>query len=335
MPLVSPRGLVDAFLDAFRQSGAAGYFVSGADQTHPRQFIVERAGNGFSVWVYVWNLTHGGRPTLPDEYRIQMTSVDSPLAFNRDGYTVLMGYYPDLRMFAGFDLSKHKTFTAGSPSVQIDIGALHGALQTGLSFHRKSNDEIAVGIRPDQLVNYIVSSEQLHRYGAEESVQFFLDQAADPAQTVDAAIKQLGTERQQIVSEVTRYSRNANFRKVVLNAYDNRCAVTRAQMKLVDAAHILPVSAEGSIDHVSNGISLSPTLHRAYDNCLIYLDCDLVMRINEERAAQLVSDGLDAGLETFCGLLEGLIHLPMDVAQRPRPEFIEQANTYRGIPGYV
>ncbi len=335
MPLVSPKGLVDAFLDAFRQSGATGYFVSGAVQTHSRQFIVERAGNGFSVWVYVWNLTHGGRSSLPDEYRIQMTSVDSPLAFNRGGYTVLMGYYPDLRMFAGFDLFKHETFTAGSPSVQIDIGALHRALQTGLSFHRKSNDEIAVGIRPDQLVNYIISSEQLHKYGAEEGVQFLLDQAADPTQEVNVAIKQLSTERRQIVSEVTRYSRNANFRKAVLNAYDNRCAVTRAQMKLVDAAHILPVPAEGSSDHVSNGISLSPTLHRAYDNCLIYLDRNLVMRMNEERAAHLANDGLDAGLEAFRVLLDRPIHLPIDVAQRPRPEFIEQANTYRRIPGYV
>ena len=302
---------------------------------HPGQFIIEHSGNGFSAWVYAWNLTHGGRDTLPDEYRIQMTSVDSPLGLNPEGYTVLMGYYSDLRMFAGFDLAKHRTFTAGSPSVQIDIGALHKALQTGLSFHRKSNDEIAVGVRPDQLLNYIVSSDLLHRYGAEAEVRALLDQAADPAQDVDAAIEQLSTERQQIISEVTRYSRNANFRKAVLNAYDNRCAVTRAQMRLVDAAHILPVPAKGGSDHVSNGISLSPTLHRAYDNCLIYLDRDLVMRMNEERASQLADDGLDAGLAAFRILLDRPIHLPIDVAQRPRSEFIVRANTYRRIPGYV
>ena len=29
-------------------------------------------------------------------------------------------------------------------------------------------------------------------------------------------------------------------------AYDQRCAVTRIQLRLVDAAHILPVGAEGS-----------------------------------------------------------------------------------------
>lgn len=335
MPPVTPTELVSAFLDGFQQSGGAGYFIADEARTHPRQFIVEHSGNGFSAWVYAWNLTHGGRATLPDEYRIQMTSVDSPLALNPDGYTVLMGYHSDLRMFAGFDLDTHRTFTAGSPSVQIDIGALHQALQTGLSFHRKSNDEIAVGVRPDQLVNYIISSDLLHRYGVEAKVRALLEQAADPAQQVDVAIEELSTERQQIISEVTRYSRNANFRKAVLNAYDNRCAVTRTQMRLVDAAHILPIPAEGSSDHVSNGISLSPTMHRAYDNCLVYLDHDLVMRMNEERAAQLINDSLDAGLADFRRLLDKPIHLPIDVAQRPRREFIDRANAYRRIPGYV
>ena len=110
---------------------------------------------------------------------------------------------------------------------------------------------------------------------------------------------------------------------------------TRAQMRLVEAAHILPVPAEGSSDHVSNGISLAPTLHRAYDNCLIFLDTDLVMRLNEERAQQLVTDNLDAGLDTLRASLGNPIHLPVDVAQRPNPAFIERANAYRRIPEFL
>ena len=260
MPPIPPTALVGAILDGFQQSGGAGYFISNDVPVHPRRFIVEHSGNGFSTWVYAWTLTHGGRETLPDEYRIQMTSVDSPLALNPHGYTVLMGYHADLRVFVGFDLVRHQTFTAGSSSVQIDIGALHQAVQTGLSFHRKSNDEIAVGVRSDQMINYIISSELLHRYGADAQVRTLLNQATDPAQEVDAAIEQLSTERQRIVSAVTRYSRDANFRRAVLNAYDNRCAVTRAQMRLLDAAHILPVPAEGSSDNVSNGISVQRQL---------------------------------------------------------------------------
>jgi hypothetical protein len=41
--------------------------------------------------------------------------------------------------------------------------------------------------------------------------------------------------RRRIVQTVSRLSRAANFRLQTLNAYGNRCAVTRAQLRLVDA----------------------------------------------------------------------------------------------------
>ena len=230
MPAVSPSALVGAIMDGFQRSGAAAFFLSEKLQTHPRRFAVEYLGNSFSVWMYIWTLTPGGRDTLPDEFRIQMTSVESSLASNPAGYTVLMGYHPDLHLFAGFDLAKHRIFTPGSSSVQININALHQALQTGLSFHTKTNDEITVGVRPDQLVNYVISAALLHKYGPEAEVKALLTKATDPAQQIDSSIDHLSAERQRIVTEVSRYSRNATFRKAVLNAYDNRCAVTRAQM---------------------------------------------------------------------------------------------------------
>jgi putative restriction endonuclease len=334
MPALSPSALVDAVMDGFQRCGASAFFLSERVRVHPRQFAVEYLGDSLSVWFYIWTLTGGGRDSLPDEYRIQMTSVASPLALNPKGHTVLMGYHPDLQVFAGFDLAKHRNFTVGSPSVQIHIDALHQALQTGLSFRRKNNQETVVGVRPDQLLNYVVSAGLLHKYGPEARMQALLNQAVDPAQDITIPMDTLSAERKKIVSEVTRFSRNANFRKAVLNAYDNRCAVTRGQMRLVEAAHILPVPAKGSSDHVSNGISLAPTLHRAYDNCLIFLDTDLVMRLNEERADQLSTDSLDAGLDSLRPLLDKVIHLPIDVAQRPNRAFIARANAYRRIPGY-
>lgn len=333
MSPVKPSELVDAFVDGFQHSGGAAYYLS--DSGHPRKFIVEHSGNVVDVWVYAWNLTHGGHTRSPDEFRIQMTSVDSPLDLNPTGYTVLMGYYSDLRVFAGFDLSKHSIFTAGSPSVQVHIDALHQALQTGFSFHSKGNDEIAVGVRPDQLLNYIVCSDSLHKFGPEGPVRASLNEAIDPTRIVEAASELPETERQRIIHEVNRYSRDGNFRKAILNAYDNRCAVTRIQMRLVEAAHIVPVKAEGGSDHVSNGVCLSPTIHRAYDNCLIYLDGDLIMRMNEEKATQLMNDGVEGGLDRIRAFLDKPIHLPIDVGQRPRKQFIERANLYRRIPGYV
>jgi putative restriction endonuclease len=102
------------------------------------------------------------------------------------------------------------------------------------------------------------------------------------------------------------------------------------QLRLVDAAHILPVGAPGSLDDVTNGIALSPTIHRAYDAGLIYLAGDYRMNVNQRKVAELRNANLIGGLET---LREGLhrILLPPDRRQWPSPTLMQRANRYRGV----
>ena len=335
MPAVNPNVLINQLVNAIQQSGGVAAYVSEIVRTHPRKFIISYLGNAYDLWVYIWTLTHGGRASLPDEFRIQMTSVSSPLPMNPNGLTVLMGYHPDLGVFSGFDINKHSTFKAGSPSVQINITTLYSALQNGLSFTNKDNDEIAIGVRSDQFLNYCLNAELLHLYGAESKLTEMLSKAVELQEIPKDDIASLTANRKQIVESVSRYSRDANFRKLVMSAYDDRCAVTRAQLRLVDAAHILPVPSDESSDHVTNGMALSPTFHRAYDNCLIYLDENYVMRLNKEKAEELKSVSLDDGLSQFRSFLDKKIHLPIDKNQRPRVDYIFKANGYRRIPGYV
>jgi len=57
--------------------------------------------------VYVWHLTHGGGKARPkNEYRIQITGVDhfEPL---HGGKTLILGWWKDAEVFAGFDVRKH------------------------------------------------------------------------------------------------------------------------------------------------------------------------------------------------------------------------------------
>ena len=299
---------------------------------NPRRVLVSLAESRLSLWVYAWSLTFGGRPALPNEYRIQMTSVGSPLPRNPDGLTVLVGYEPDSHMFAGFDLERHSTFTPGSPSVQIDLPVVQRALQDGLAFDRKANNELAVGVRPDDFLFYCQHAAELHDAGANASVLDLLEGASALDDVPPAALLALPQERRRIVQEVSRLARSANFRLQVLQAYGDRCAVTRAQLRIVEAAHILPVSAgDESIDVVQNGIALSPTYHRAFDRGLIYLDEDLVMRLNDQHTAALRNLSRDGGLDSFAAPL-GRIHLPPDRHQRPDPRFIRIANEHRTIP---
>lgn len=330
MPAVAPEQLISAITSALAESGYAATLVSGR-RNQPRCFVVVGENSPELLTVYAWSLTFGGRPALPNEYRIQMTSVTSPLSLGTVGPTILIGYDAARGLFAGFDLARHRTFTTGSPSVQIDIMELRRAETTGLSFHRKTNNEIAIGIRPDMLMAYAMNAEVLHRFGREANIRRLLTEAVVEQPIRRQEIQDLSVERQRIIGEVSRLSRDARFKQQVLFAYGNRCAVTRVQLKLVDAAHILPVGAPGSNDLVRNGVALSPTYHRAFDAGLIFLAEDCTMRLNHGRLQALQALNLAGGIEMFREPL-GQIFLPPDPHQRPLPDLIRKANQFRQIP---
>src|SRR4051794_6577058 len=102
MPAIRPEELVAAITNAITESGYAGQIVSPV-RRNPRRFIITVANAPLAVTTYAWTLTFGGLQNLQNEYRIQMTSVTSPLALGAGGPTVLLGYEPELNLFAGFD----------------------------------------------------------------------------------------------------------------------------------------------------------------------------------------------------------------------------------------
>ena len=228
-------------------------------------------------------------------------------------------------------LVRHTTFTTGSPSVQVNVETLNQALQHGLAFETKSNEEIVIGVRGDLLLYYVHNAFELHQL-AEDAASLEIVRRASVLEEISAnQVAGLSQQRQIVVRETSRWSRSTSFRRRVLTAYDNRCAVTRWQLNFIEAAHILPVAAGAkSIDDVRNGIALSPTYHRAFDNGLIYLNHEMEMILNETGVDEIRRVGLAGGVDEFRTTL-GKIHLPYDSLQRPDPYFIDLANEYRGF----
>ncbi len=333
MPTFPPDDLLFRIEQAFTESGAFAVLLSPVQQRHPRMFVVQHNDQSSEVWLYIWTLTHGGGVKRPArEYRIQLTSVASPLRLNPNGPTLLLGYDAERNCFAGFDIRKHLTFTGRSPSVQIRIDVLDEAVHNGIAFSaRKGNDEIAVGFRPDHLLIYTLNSQLLHEQAIDSATLSLLARAVSHRQVTSTELERLTPERQRVVSTVTRLTRAADFRRRILAAYNTTCAVTGVQLRLVDAAHILPVGAEGSSDATANGLCLSATYHRAFDSALIYLDEAYAMRLNVERAQELRSAGLAAGLEQIAAHLDRRIILPAETHNWPDLEMIRQANVYRQI----
>jgi putative restriction endonuclease len=97
----------------------------------------------------------------------------------------------------------------------------------------------------------------------------------------------VGEERERLQFLTNRAVRDKAFRRTVLRAYDERCAITglkfingggRAE---VNAAHIQPVERNGP-DIIGNGIALSGTIHWMFDRGLISLSDDLEILISRK-----------------------------------------------------
>ncbi len=118
---------------------------------------------------------------------------------------------------------------------------------------------------------------------------------------------------------INRKIRDANFRRQVCEAYDDRCAVTGLRIingggrSEVQAAHIWPV-ADGGPDTVRNGIALSGTVHWLFDRHLISLTDDYRLLVSHNK--------VPSELRSLFASQMDRIHLPENPSLRPNPTYI-------------
>lgn len=327
--------LIEAVEDAIISSGYSGVRVSDNNEEPARFIVTGPSRRSISIWVYVRNLTPAGRSDA-DEYRIQLRSDILPLALNADGPTVLLGYQATLKLFAGFEPCSISTgATTQLSGGYISLRIVKRAQKQGMTFDRDRRDRIAVGVSPDMLVAYCLHASDIHAAAEDDKIVGILNSATSAFDGHDETgssdnLESVKTERQRLIRSVSYIARDAGFRKRVLKAYQRRCAISGMQLELVEAAHILPVFVNGSTDNVTNGLSLLPQFHRAYDSGLIYLDTDFVMKVNDIRARHLTSKHLAKGLTGLSQSL-GRIRLPTNRRDWPDLGLITQANAIRRI----
>lgn len=115
----------------------------------------------------------------------------------------------------------------------------------------------------------------------------------------------------------TRKARNAIFRTEIPKIYNYTCAISgywvqaESGISLLDACHIIP-HAQGGSDSVSNGIALTPILHRAFDGGLISIGEDYRVRVSPHFKE---NEDSPFNLGQFDGKK---LHLPKDEGLWPR-----------------
>jgi putative restriction endonuclease len=120
---------------------------------------------------------------------------------------------------------------------------------------------------------------------------------------------------------VNRKVRDANFRRQVCEAYNDRCAVTGLRIingggrSEAQAAHIWSVG-QGGPDVVQNGIALSGTVHWLFDRHLISLTDEYRLLVSHNKVPSELRVLFEKQMER--------IHLPSDNRLWPHPTYLEK-----------
>ncbi|MDB5470419.1 MAG: hypothetical protein JWR84_1979 [Caulobacter sp.] len=120
---------------------------------------------------------------------------------------------------------------------------------------------------------------------------------------------------------LNRKIRDAAFRRAVIDAYDNKCAVSGLRIvngggrAEAQAAHIWPV-ADGGPDVVQNGIALSATAHWLFDRHMISLTDEYKLLVSHNKVPVELQ-------RLFAGQMER-IHLPRNPQHWPHLPYVQK-----------
>lgn len=322
--------LFDQVEEGFRLGGWKVLYLS-SQKRNPARYVIFRDAQRYTVKIYIWTVTPGGKSRPSDEYRIQPTATEK---FDREigGKTLILGWWPEAAVFAGYDLRFHSGMLGSSPSFQIGESALRSAAVSGLAPYKKASGELAVAFQPDFLGTYVEYLDEVHDSGANpKEVNLLAKMGSAPDDIGDNEIsRKVAKKRRYAFSQTRRALRDLNFSKRVFTAYAYRCAMCGIQLHLLEGAHIVPVAEPDSTDETSNGVALCALHHKAYDDSLVTFDVKYRVRLNEERLKELKKLDHHGGLGGFRKALRPIILLPPDRRDRPDPAHVSHANELRG-----
>ena len=164
-------------------------------------------------------------------------------------------------------------------------------------------------------------AEIILRLGAADVKLSDASSAADAPDTTENATA-------RVRQTVDRLQRSARFRADVLAAYSWQCAISGLAADgvdgLVEAAHIRAAGEPNhGPDHITNGIALTPTLHRMFDRHLFsfeYQEDQLTIVTSSRLTSKMIqANHTDSALRLRDGQI---VDLPADPKSRPDRRYV-------------
>lgn len=342
MPGLRFSQLVDQFVRTLEQQGAT-VLVEDDMQQRPARIRVVTSKRKTDCLLYLWTVTPGGgqggeRPE--GERRIQITSVSTNGFPLMPGVrTLIGGFNEETGAWAFWDARFHGRFSPRSPSLQVRIETLEKAFHNGIETQirpvkKDDTQEVVAAVSSESLLWFVEHGEALHNVGddAAEVADLIDGTPEDEKAFVEEASTQVEAVRRVELIETLRRFRDSRFRPKVLLAYRYQCAVCGTALKLVEAAHIVPVSDSRSSDDVTNGMALCRLHHGAYDNGLLGIQSNYRIVLNPAAIKRLEEANLIEGIETFKQNLPSTIRLPSSLEVQPAPANLRLGLEVRQFP---
>ncbi|HEV7372623.1 HNH endonuclease [Arenibaculum sp.] len=304
---VAHGGMVKAVFDT---KPGSGYDDSTERYHFPRSYL-GHARACVGDWVILREpRRNGGRRAYVAAARVERIDPDPDRAGH--SYAILRDYLP-------FDVPV--PFRSPDGHREAILRAVPDPTQVGRALRGASVRPI-----PDDDFAAIVNEGLRETLSPANAVRLELDAMhVDPATA--ALITAAPAERRVEQVLMNRKVRDAAFRRAVLAAYDDTCAVTG--IKIVNgggraeaqAAHIWPV-ADGGPDVVQNGIALSATVHWLFDRHLISIDDDWRLLVSHNK--------VPPELRELFTRHQDRIRLPKDRSLWPHPAFVARHREHYG-----
>lgn len=154
-------------------------------------------------------------------------------------------------------------------------------------FFRLLIDPIQNGLFVDQILEKYFHETRANFYSKNYNVYDQLEtQMLNDNRTIySSRIKELKESLPQEQFEEEIFVRGGIFKKEIPKIYNYHCAISGMRIEsstnaqLVDACHIVPFAISKD-DTITNGISLSPNIHRAFDRGLITINSEYIIRVS-------------------------------------------------------
>ena len=150
-------------------------------------------------------------------------------------------------------------------------------------FLKKDESELLTQVL---LEKYFPSTKGAFNVGSNNYILDIENQiAADTKEIYQKRLLQIRSELDNDAFLEEVYVRSNIFKTEIPKLYNYTCCISGLRIdvvdniSMIDACHIIPFS-ESYNDTITNGIALSPTLHRAFDRGLISVDVDYKVLVN-------------------------------------------------------